>query len=194
MALDAREGTHPIVQTVNTIDEANLAFDTITYEKGLAVIRMLEAYVGEEDFRTGVRNYLNSRLYGNARTEDLWTRRAGRLRPAGARHRAQLHRPARLSGAGVDGGDCARAAARQRECSIDAAPFRHGRRLAHAPSAGRIPVVVRRVGAGEPRELCVGRKPTGMHPVDESLRPLSRQRRPKRLLPRALRPRQFRAR
>ncbi len=73
MALDAREGTHPVVQNVDTIDEANLAFDTITYEKGLAVIRMLEAYVGEEDFRSGVRNYLNSRRYGNARTEDLWT-------------------------------------------------------------------------------------------------------------------------
>jgi aminopeptidase N len=72
MALDAREGTHPIVQTVNTIDEANLAFDTITYEKGLAVIRMLEAYVGEEDFRRGVRDYLNAHLYGNAQTEDLW--------------------------------------------------------------------------------------------------------------------------
>jgi aminopeptidase N len=73
MALDAREGTHPVVQEVNTIDDANLAFDTITYEKGLAVIRMLEAYVGEDNFRTGVRNYLNSRKYGNARTEDLWT-------------------------------------------------------------------------------------------------------------------------
>lgn len=72
MALDAREGTHSIVQEVNTIDDANLAFDTITYEKGLAVIRMLEAYVGEEDFRTGVRNYINSRRYGSARTEDLW--------------------------------------------------------------------------------------------------------------------------
>jgi len=73
MGLDAREGTHAVVQTVNTIDDANLAFDTITYEKGLAVIRMLEAYVGEEDFRTGVRNYINSRRYGSARTEDLWT-------------------------------------------------------------------------------------------------------------------------
>jgi aminopeptidase N len=73
MALDARTGTHPVVQTVNTIDEANLAFDTITYEKGLAVIRMLEAYVGEQDFRQGVRDYLNARQYGNARTEDLWT-------------------------------------------------------------------------------------------------------------------------
>jgi len=72
MSLDAREGTHPVVQTVNTIDEANLAFDTITYEKGLAVIRMLEAYVGEDAFRQGVRDYLNARHYGNAQTEDLW--------------------------------------------------------------------------------------------------------------------------
>ncbi len=72
MALDSREGTHPVVQTVNTIDEANLAFDDITYQKGLAVIRMMEAYVGEEDFRRGVRDYLNAHLYGNARTEDLW--------------------------------------------------------------------------------------------------------------------------
>ena len=72
MALDAREGTHPIVQEINTIDDANLAFDTITYEKGLAVIRMIEAYVGEEDFRTGVRNYINTHRYGNAHTEDLW--------------------------------------------------------------------------------------------------------------------------
>ncbi|ANP44984.1 M1 family metallopeptidase [Candidatus Viadribacter manganicus] len=72
MSLDARQGTHPVVQHVDTIDEANLAFDTITYEKGLAVIRMMEAYVGEEDFRTGVRNYINSHRYGNARTEDLW--------------------------------------------------------------------------------------------------------------------------
>lgn len=72
MALDARQGTHSVVQTVNTIDEANLAFDVITYQKGQAVIRMLEGYVGEEDFRQGVRDYLNARHYGNARTEDLW--------------------------------------------------------------------------------------------------------------------------
>jgi aminopeptidase N len=72
MALDARAGTHPVVQTVNTLDEANLAFDAITYQKGLAVIRMIEAYVGEEGFRRGVRDYLSGHLYGNAQTEDLW--------------------------------------------------------------------------------------------------------------------------
>lgn len=73
MSLDARVGTHPVVQTVNTIDEANLAFDAITYQKGLAVIRMIEAYVGEDGFRRGVRDYINAHTYGNARTEDLWT-------------------------------------------------------------------------------------------------------------------------
>jgi aminopeptidase N len=72
MALDARAGTHPVVQPINTVAEASLAFDPITYRKGLAVVRMLEAYVGEEDFRTGVRNYINAHRYGNARTEDLW--------------------------------------------------------------------------------------------------------------------------
>ncbi len=73
MMLDARAGTHPVVQSVDTLEEANLAFDAITYQKGLAVIRMIEAYVGEDNFRTGVRNYLNAHLYGNARTEDLWS-------------------------------------------------------------------------------------------------------------------------
>ena len=73
MALDSRAGTHPVVQTVNTIDEANLAFNPITYHKGLAVIRMLEAYVGEAEFRQGVRDYLNAHLYGSARTESLWS-------------------------------------------------------------------------------------------------------------------------
>lgn len=73
MGLDARTGTHPVVQTVNTIDDANAAFDAISYEKGLSVIRMLEAYIGEEDFRQGVRDYLNARRFGNSVTEDLWT-------------------------------------------------------------------------------------------------------------------------
>ncbi len=73
MVQDARAGTHPVVQTVNTIDQANLAFDNITYDKGLAVIRMIEAYVGEDAFRTGVRNYLSAHRLGNTVSSDLWT-------------------------------------------------------------------------------------------------------------------------
>jgi len=73
MNTDAREGTHPVVRDVNTIDEANQAFDGITYDKGLAVIRMIEAYVGEESFRTGVHNYLEAHKFGNSVTADLWS-------------------------------------------------------------------------------------------------------------------------
>jgi aminopeptidase N len=73
MNLDARDGTHPVVRQVNTIDEANQAFDGITYDKGLAVIRMIEAYVGEDAFRTGVHNYLVAHKYGNSVTADLWS-------------------------------------------------------------------------------------------------------------------------
>ncbi|MBI3440001.1 MAG: M1 family metallopeptidase, partial [Proteobacteria bacterium] len=73
MVTDARAGTHPVVRPVNTIDEANLAFDGITYSKGLAVIRMIEAYVGEDAFRTGVRNYLSAHRLGNTVSSDLWS-------------------------------------------------------------------------------------------------------------------------
>ncbi|MBI1186565.1 MAG: M1 family peptidase [Alphaproteobacteria bacterium] len=72
MELDARAGTHPVVQEVNTIEQANLAFDDITYDKGQAVIRMLEAYIGEDAFRAGIRAYIRARTYGNAATDDLW--------------------------------------------------------------------------------------------------------------------------
>jgi puromycin-sensitive aminopeptidase len=47
-------------------------FDLLTYEKGGAVLRMLEQYMGEEAFRDGVRHYLHTHQYGNTETNDLW--------------------------------------------------------------------------------------------------------------------------
>jgi len=72
LTLDARSSTHPVVQPVRNIDEANLAFDAITYQKGQEVIHMLEGYLGEDAFRTGVRSYMQRHAYGNTVTEDLW--------------------------------------------------------------------------------------------------------------------------
>lgn len=72
MDLDALATTHPVVQHVETVEQANQAFDGITYQKGEAVIRMLEAYVGEEAWRAGVRSYVKAHAYGNAVSEDLW--------------------------------------------------------------------------------------------------------------------------
>ena len=53
MGLDAFRTTHPVVQHIRTVDEANQAFDAITYQKGEAVLAMLEAYAGEATWRDG---------------------------------------------------------------------------------------------------------------------------------------------
>src|SRR3546814_17546527 len=47
-------------------------FDVLTYEKGAAVVRMLEQYLGEEAFREGIRRYMKAHRYANTETTDLW--------------------------------------------------------------------------------------------------------------------------
>jgi aminopeptidase N len=73
MGLDAFRTTHPIVQHIRTVDEANQAFDAITYQKGEAVLAMLEAYAGEGTWRDGIRAYMAAHKFGNAHTTDLWS-------------------------------------------------------------------------------------------------------------------------
>ncbi len=72
MASDARSTTHPVQQPVATEAEAGSAFDEITYQKGQAIIRMLESYLGEEAFRDGIRKYMAQHKYSNTTTADLW--------------------------------------------------------------------------------------------------------------------------
>jgi aminopeptidase N len=72
MGRDAVKTTHPVVAHVETVEQANQAFDAITYSKGEAVIRMLEAYVGADAWRGGVRSYMKAHAYGNTVTDDLW--------------------------------------------------------------------------------------------------------------------------
>jgi hypothetical protein len=47
-------------------------FDTISYAKGCCVIRTLEVFLGSEDFRRGLVQYMKQFEYGNALTDDLW--------------------------------------------------------------------------------------------------------------------------
>ena len=72
MSLDAVATTHPVVQHVETVEQASQAFDSITYSKGEAVIRMLEGYVGADAWRDGVRRYMKTHAYGNTVSDDLW--------------------------------------------------------------------------------------------------------------------------
>jgi puromycin-sensitive aminopeptidase len=71
--LDALRSTHPIRAEVRNVDEAGEAFDLITYEKGGAVLRMIEGYLGEERFREGIRAYMKRHAKANAVADDLWT-------------------------------------------------------------------------------------------------------------------------
>jgi aminopeptidase N len=73
MRSDARPSTHPIEQHVADELQAANAFDDITYEKGQAVLRMLEAYLGPDVFRDGIRRYVRARAYSNATAADLWS-------------------------------------------------------------------------------------------------------------------------
>jgi aminopeptidase N len=72
MAFDARKTSHPIQQPITDEAQANSAFDEITYQKGQSFIRMLENYLGEETFRSGIRTYLARHKYSNTTTADLW--------------------------------------------------------------------------------------------------------------------------
>jgi puromycin-sensitive aminopeptidase len=47
-------------------------FDTLTYTKGGAVLRMIEQWLGSEVFRDGIRRYLAAHAYANTETHDLW--------------------------------------------------------------------------------------------------------------------------
>jgi len=71
-AVDSLAATRPIEFPVVSPAEAEGMFDVLTYQKGCAVMRMLEQYVGEDGFRDGLRLYMAAHAYGNTETGDLW--------------------------------------------------------------------------------------------------------------------------
>ncbi len=68
---DSLVSTRQIRQPIESMDDISNAFDDITYEKGAAVIRMFESWVGEAQFRAGVTGYLKRHAYGNATMNDF---------------------------------------------------------------------------------------------------------------------------
>ena len=72
MSLDALKNSHPINVNVNHPAQIREIFDAISYDKGGNVLRMLENYVGIENFRKGLKHYLTLYKYSNAEGRDLW--------------------------------------------------------------------------------------------------------------------------
>lgn len=72
LRLDALAESHPIEVEVNHASEIDAIFDSISYDKGASVIRMLQSYLGAECFQKALASYIKKYAYSNAKTEDLW--------------------------------------------------------------------------------------------------------------------------
>ncbi len=70
--VDALAATRAIEYPVVSPADAEGMYDLLTYEKGAAAVRMLEQYLGADEFRDGVRHYLRRHSYANTETHDLW--------------------------------------------------------------------------------------------------------------------------
>jgi puromycin-sensitive aminopeptidase len=72
LGVDALPSTRTVEYEVRTPEDADGMFDTLTYQKGGSVLRMLERWLGGDAFRAGVRHYLERYQYANTETTDLW--------------------------------------------------------------------------------------------------------------------------
>lgn len=72
MSRDVLNSTHPIKVKIRDPNESQEIFDEISYDKGGSVLRTLNLYLGEKDFKNGLKNYIRKFKYGNAKAEDLW--------------------------------------------------------------------------------------------------------------------------
>lgn len=70
--VDSLHNTRTVEFPVNSPADADGMFDVLTYQKGGAILRMLEQYLGVERFRAGVSHYLRTHSYDNTETSDLW--------------------------------------------------------------------------------------------------------------------------
>ncbi|MDW3213940.1 MAG: M1 family metallopeptidase [Ilumatobacteraceae bacterium] len=69
---DALGSTRSVEFKVRSPADCEGMFDVLTYQKGGALLRMLEQYLGAERFREGVSHYLRTHSYANTETGDLW--------------------------------------------------------------------------------------------------------------------------
>ncbi len=71
--LDLLQTTRAVHSRVETPEQIEESFDAIAYQKGAAVTRMIEHYLGPEVLRTSINRYLEKYAYGNATSENFWT-------------------------------------------------------------------------------------------------------------------------
>lgn len=70
-AIDRSEGTHPIQQQLDNLQNAGSLYGAIIYQKAPIVMRNLEVLLGPENFRKGLQDYLQKYAYSNATWDQL---------------------------------------------------------------------------------------------------------------------------
>ena len=68
---DQLPSTHPIVATINDLEDVQVNFDGITYAKGASVLKQLVAWVGRDAFFKGVASYFKKHQWKNTELTDL---------------------------------------------------------------------------------------------------------------------------
>ncbi len=68
---DQLPSTHPIAADMVDLQAVEVNFDGITYAKGASVLKQLVAYVGLENFLSGLKVYFDRHAWGNATLADL---------------------------------------------------------------------------------------------------------------------------
>jgi len=71
MGADSVASTRPIRREVRADENMTRLFNAIAYSKGMAILTMVEDWLGEESFRKGMVHYMNQHRWGNADAFDL---------------------------------------------------------------------------------------------------------------------------
>jgi cytosol alanyl aminopeptidase len=72
MDTDALKSARAVREPVRSTSEAEEAFDGITYQKGAAVLRMIEGWLGPDVFQRGIQRYIHENAWKNASADDLF--------------------------------------------------------------------------------------------------------------------------
>ncbi|GAA3063871.1 hypothetical protein GCM10020000_54200 [Streptomyces olivoverticillatus] len=196
---DQLPSTHPIMAEIRDLDDVLVNFDGITYAKGASVLKQLVAYVGMEEFFSGVQAYFKEHAFGNTRLSDLlgalektsgrdlkawskaWLETAGInvLRPEITTDAARRHHLLRRQAAGPG-------AARRRQGGADAPPAPHRDRPLRARERQAGPQGPHRAGCRRRADrgpAAGGPRPPGCGAAQRR-RPVVRQGPPGRRVPR----------
>ncbi len=71
MATDAGPKTRPVRLEMHSRKDTDGVYSQIVYQKGAAILVMLDGWLGEERVREGLHRYLEAHKFGNATTADL---------------------------------------------------------------------------------------------------------------------------